>query len=111
MNVSTTQMMAGRNGIVQCETYSPQTANIDSEIQLIGPSGEVLAETNSSNLLTYMFTPFTVTDVGQYSCRSSVTSPDFPGLGPIMLQSDFTLDLPASKSAVSCVCLSQLVRV
>ena len=111
LNTTYTRMMAGRNGFIECETYSPQTTNIDSEIQLIGPTGDVIAETNSSDILTYMFTPFTVADVGQYSCRASVSFPDNPELAPIMLRRDFTLDLPASKGVVSCACQSQLVTV
>ena len=77
-----------------------QTNNLDSEIQLIDSVGEVLAKTNSSVTLRYSFNPFTVTDVGQYSCTAGVTSPDFPGSKPLISSQNFTLELLPSKNVI-----------
>ena len=85
---------------MECEVLSLQTNNLDSEIQLTSSKGEVLAKTNSSATLRYTFNPFTIANLGQYNCTASVTSPDFPDFGPIMLNKNFTLELLPSKNVI-----------
>ena len=98
--MSHTVLMVGRDGVIRCEISSNQTNNLHSVIQLINSRGEQLAVTNSSGTLTYSFNPFRFADAGEYKCVVTVTSPDNPGFSPSMLQQNFTLELPPSKSVV-----------
>ena len=81
--MSSTEISEGRNGSLQCVVSSDQTDNLTSNIQLFGPDGRVLAQSDAgvpSDSITYDFTPFQSSDYGDYTCAANVTSPDFPGV-------------------------------
>ena len=94
MTVSSTEISEGRDGSLQCAVSSDQTDNLTSTIQLIGPDGTVLAQSDPespSNSITYDFTPFQSSDYGDYTCAANVTSPDFPGVERIFVSRTVTI--------------------
>ena len=69
----------GSDSTLDCTISSP-IQNLNSDMQWIGPDGTVLQDVDSVTSLRQSFTPFQTSDLGDYTCISTISSPDFPGV-------------------------------
>ncbi len=85
LELSTSPLTLGMDGSITCAVTSDDTDNLQSTIQLVDPGRNIIMEANDSNSITFIFNPFTMSDIGEYECIATVTSPDFPNVAPIPL--------------------------